>query len=43
VPPLGGQMILEVSVQAEPIPPTVGKLARRLGIEIRDFNGEVLN
>ena len=43
MPPLAGQMILEVSVQAEPIPPTVGKLARRPGIEIRDFNGVILN
>lgn len=43
MPPLRGRMVLEVSVQQHEIPQIVADLAKRLNIEIRDFNGQVLN
>ncbi|GAB0105653.1 hypothetical protein JMUB6875_46340 [Nocardia sp. JMUB6875] len=39
--PLIGRMILEVPVQARPVPATVLKEAVRLGIRIRDVNGKI--
>jgi hypothetical protein len=40
---LSGQMVLEVPVQQAPIPQEFGDWAARLGVTIRDFNGQVLN
>ncbi|WP_405868145.1 DUF4157 domain-containing protein [Streptomyces sp. NBC_01515] len=41
--PLRGRLVLEVPVQARPVPPEIGERARRWDITIRDFNGTVLN
>jgi hypothetical protein len=40
---LEGKMVLEVPVQQTPIPQEFGDWSARLGVTIRDFNGQVLN
>jgi hypothetical protein len=40
---LAGEMVLEVPIQNAPVPPEFGDWAARMGVTIRDFNGQVLN
>jgi hypothetical protein len=40
---LAGEMVLEVPIQDAPVPPEFGDWAARMGVTIRDFNGQILN